>query len=162
LVPQAEISAYGAVKGELVPDAHGIEIYRIDDLVEKPQPEMAPSNLAIIGRYILTPDIFGCLEEAVPGTGGEIQLTNALRSQLKARPIYGVCFEGTRYDAGSKLGFLKATVEFALCRNVAIPDKSSRTNMSGTFRRVAGYPLKAAAMTATAHVRQGVYNRPMF
>jgi UTP--glucose-1-phosphate uridylyltransferase len=116
-VPQAEISAYGAVKAELVPDPDGSEVYRIDDLVEKPRPETAPSNLAIIGRYILTPDIFECLEKVVPGKGGEIQLTDALRSLLKERPIYGVCFEGTRYDAGSKLGFLKATVEFALCRN---------------------------------------------
>jgi UTP--glucose-1-phosphate uridylyltransferase len=116
-VPQAEISAYGAVKAEVAPDVDGNEVYRVEDLVEKPRPETAPSNIAIIGRYILTPDIFECLEKVVPGSGGEIQLTDALCSLLRERPIYGVCFQGTRYDAGSKLGFLKATVEFALQRH---------------------------------------------
>lgn len=116
-VPLAEISAYGAVKAEVVPDEGGNEVYRVDDLVEKPRPETAPSNLAIIGRSILTPDIFERLEEVVPGNRGESQLTDALRSLLRERPIYGVCFQGTRYDAGSKLGFLKARVESAQRRD---------------------------------------------
>jgi UTP--glucose-1-phosphate uridylyltransferase len=84
--------------------------------VEKPKAKDAPSNLAIIGRYVLTPEIFSSLESIEPGSGGEIQLTDGLKHALRSRPIYGYRFEGTRYDAGDKLGFLKATVEFALKR----------------------------------------------
>jgi len=90
--------------------------YRITDLVEKPPPEEAPSDLAIIGRYILTPEIFPHLEKTAAGRGGEIQLTDGLRSLLKVQPITAYAFEGIRYDTGDKLGFLKATVEFALRR----------------------------------------------
>ncbi len=82
-------------------------VYRIRDLVEKPKPAEAPSNLAIIGRYILTPDVFNAIEHVKPGAGGEIQLTDALRLLLRSRPIYAFKFEGRRYDAGDKLGFLK-------------------------------------------------------
>ena len=86
-------------------------------MVEKPKPAEAPSNLAIIGRYVLTPDIFDSLQAIDPGSGGEIQLTDALKHLLlQGRPIYAYRFEGTRYDAGDKLGFLKATVEYALRR----------------------------------------------
>jgi UTP--glucose-1-phosphate uridylyltransferase len=85
-------------------------------MVEKPKAQDAPSNLAIIGRYVLTPEIFSCIESIEPGSGGEIQLTDAMRYMLKTRPIYGLKFEGKRYDAGDKLGFLKATVEFAMQR----------------------------------------------
>jgi UTP--glucose-1-phosphate uridylyltransferase len=84
--------------------------------VEKPNPDEAPSDLAIIGRYILTPEIFDVLEHTPPGKGGEIQLTDALRELLKRQVIYGYVFEGTRYDTGDKMGFLKATVEYALRR----------------------------------------------
>ena len=91
-------------------------LFRILDMVEKPSPEKAPSDLAIIGRYILTPAVFQELEATHPGTGGEIQLTDALRSLLGRETVYGYLFEGKRYDAGDKLGFLKATVEFALKR----------------------------------------------
>jgi UTP--glucose-1-phosphate uridylyltransferase len=90
--------------------------YKITDLVEKPPPEEAPSDLAIIGRYILTPEIFPHLEKTAAGRGGEIQLTDGLRSLLKTQPITAYAFEGIRYDTGDKLGFLKATVEFALRR----------------------------------------------
>ena len=83
-------------------------------MVEKPTPAAAPSDLAIIGRYILTPEVFSCLEDLPPGSGGEIQLTDALRKVLDTGDVYGLLFEGTRYDAGSKIGFLKATVDFAL------------------------------------------------
>lgn len=116
-VPQESISAYGAVKAELI-SAPGAApaIYRILNLVEKPRREDAPSNLAIIGRYVLTPEIFGCLELLKQEPGEEIQLTDGLSGLLAHRPIYGICFEGVRYDAGDKLGFLKATVEFALRR----------------------------------------------
>lgn len=117
-VPKDQISAYGVVDAELVSD-NGREnrLYRIRNMVEKPKPADAPSNLAIIGRYILTPEIFHCIESIEPGSGGEIQLTDALKYMLRNRPIYGLKFEGTRYDAGDKLGFLRATVEFALNRH---------------------------------------------
>ena len=116
-VPPESISAYGCIDAE--PVAHNgstDRVYRIRDLVEKPKAGEAPSNLAIIGRYVLTPEIFNSLNAIDPGSGGEIQLTDALRHMLRSRPIYAYRFEGTRYDAGDKLGFLKATVEFALQR----------------------------------------------
>jgi UTP--glucose-1-phosphate uridylyltransferase len=115
-VPHDSISAYGVVDGE--PVAHnGNNLFRIRNMVEKPKASEAPSNLAIIGRYVLTPEIFRSIESIQPGSGGEIQLTDGLRHLLRNRPIYGLKFEGTRYDAGDKLGFLKATVEFALKRH---------------------------------------------
>ena len=117
-VPPESISSYGAIDAE--PIAHNgsaDRVYRIRDLVEKPKPGEAPSNLAIIGRYVLTPEIFTSLNAIDPGSGGEIQLTDALRHLLRSRPIYAYRFEGTRYDAGDKLGFLKATVELALRRH---------------------------------------------
>ncbi len=116
-VPKDQISAYGVVDAEPVADnGHHGRLFRVRNMVEKPKPEDAPSNLAIIGRYILTPEIFECVESIPPGSGGEIQLTDALKFMLRNRPIYGLKFEGKRYDAGDKLGFLKATVEFALNR----------------------------------------------
>ncbi len=117
-VPPDSISSYGAIDAE--PIAHNgstDRVYRIRDLVEKPKPSEAPSNLAIIGRYVLTPEIFGSLNAIDPGSGGEIQLTDALRHLLRSRPIYAYRFDGTRYDAGDKLGFLRATVELALRRH---------------------------------------------
>ena len=106
------ISRFGVI------DAEEIEpnVYRIRDMVEKPPFNEAPSDLAIIGRYIFTPDIFGEIEKTEPGTGGEIQITDAMRRMLKKRPFYAVKLQGTRHDAGDKLGFLIATVEFALKR----------------------------------------------
>lgn len=111
-VDPAEVSAYGVISGKKISE----DLYEITDMVEKPPREEAPSNLAIIGRYVLTPDLFEALQEVTPDRKGEIQLTNGLRILLKRRPIYGYKFKGTRYDAGNKLGFLKATVEFALKR----------------------------------------------
>ncbi|MGC4048297.1 MAG: UTP--glucose-1-phosphate uridylyltransferase GalU [Paludibaculum sp.] len=124
-VPKDQISAYGVVHAE--PVSHNGEsgrLFRIHNLVEKPKAEDAPSNLAIIGRYILTPEIFSSIESIEPGRGGEIQLTDALKHLLASRPVYGYKFEGTRFDAGDKLGFLKATVEFAL----------QREDLGGPFR----------------------------
>jgi UTP--glucose-1-phosphate uridylyltransferase len=117
-VPKDQISAYGVVDAVPVPH-NGTEgrLFRIHNMVEKPKAADAPSNLAIIGRYILTGDIFQSIESIEPGSGGEIQLTDALKYTLRNRPIYGYKFEGKRYDAGDKLGFLKATVEFALNRH---------------------------------------------
>jgi UTP--glucose-1-phosphate uridylyltransferase len=111
-VPREETSSYGIIDHKPVEDS----VYRIEDLVEKPTPDTAPSDLAIIGRYILTPEIFDALEQTLPDEGGEIQLTNGLRILLRTQAIYGLAFRGRRYDAGSKLGFLKATVQFALKR----------------------------------------------
>jgi len=111
-VPREETSSYGIIDHKPVEDS----VYRIEDLVEKPTPDAAPSDLAIIGRYILTPEIFDALEQTLPDEGGEIQLTNGLRILLRTQAIYGLAFRGRRYDAGSKLGFLKATVQFALKR----------------------------------------------
>jgi UTP--glucose-1-phosphate uridylyltransferase len=116
-VPKENISAYGVVDAEPVAHNGGRDrLYRIRNLVEKPKASEAPSNLAIIGRYVLTPDIFSSLDAIEAGSGGEIQLTDGLKHMLRNRPIYGYRFEGNRYDAGDKLGFLKATVEFALKR----------------------------------------------
>ena len=121
-VPRSEISAYGVIDG--TPEPGNGRVYRIRDLVEKPRAEAAPSDLAIIGRYILTPDIFDCLESTSRDEGGEIQLTNGLRALREKRQLYGYRFEGIRHDAGNKLGFLKATVEFAL----------KRPDLGGPFR----------------------------
>jgi len=112
-----QISAYGIVDAEPLPhNGSNDRLFRIRSLVEKPAASEAPSNLAIIGRYVLMPEIFTSIESIEPGKGGEIQLTDALKHLLGQRPIYGYRFEGKRYDAGDKLGFLKATVEFALAR----------------------------------------------
>jgi UTP--glucose-1-phosphate uridylyltransferase len=117
-VPHENISAYGVVDAEPVAHNGGRDrLYRIRNLVEKPKAADAPSNLAIIGRYVLTPEIFTSLETIEPGSGGEIQLTDGLQHMLRSRPIYGYKFEGKRYDAGDKQGFLQATVELALKRH---------------------------------------------
>lgn len=107
------ISRFGALDVDEIEDG----VYKIKDMIEKPKFAEAPSDLAIIGRYVLTPDIFAELEQTTPGAGGEIQITDAMRALLKKRPFYAVRFKGTRHDAGDKLGFLIATVEFALKRS---------------------------------------------
>lgn len=114
------ISRFGVI------DADEVEpgVFKIKDMVEKPAYADAPSDLAIIGRYIFTPDIFGAIERTTPGSGGEIQITDAMRILLRERPFYAVKLEGTRHDAGDKLGFLIATVEYAL----------KREDLGGLFR----------------------------
>lgn len=111
-VPPQEVSKYGIVKGMHIED----RVYKVKDLVEKPKVEESPSNIAILGRYIITPQIFNILETTVPGKGGEIQLTDALRTLIEGEAMYAYNFEGRRYDVGDRLGFLEATVEFALKR----------------------------------------------
>jgi len=106
------ISRFGVLDAEEIRPG----VFRVRDMIEKPPFREAPSDLAIIGRYILTPDIFDEIEKTKPGAGGEIQITDAMRALLKRRPFYAVRFEGTRHDAGDKLGFLIANVEFALKR----------------------------------------------
>jgi UTP--glucose-1-phosphate uridylyltransferase len=104
------ISRFGVLDVEEIEDG----VYKVKDMVEKPAWRDAPSNLAIIGRYVLTPDIFAAIEQTEAGAIGEIQITDAMRSLLRKRPFYAVRLKGTRYDAGDKLGFLIATVEFGL------------------------------------------------
>ena len=114
-VPRDQISAYGVVDVEPVKSGNANDrLYRVKDLVEKPPADQAPSNLAIIGRYVLPPTVFECLETITPGSGGELQLTDGLRKLMEREPVYAYRFEGRRYDAGDKLGFLTATVELAL------------------------------------------------
>ncbi len=114
-VPREKTHLYGVVDGEPKPQAPwGQRLLRIRDLVEKPKADKAPSNLAITGRYVLPPEIFDCLARTKPGAGNEIQLTDALRILAKERGLWALIYEGISYDAGDKLGFLKATVEIAL------------------------------------------------
>ncbi len=115
------ISAYGVLDAKPVPGFDG-RLFEVRGLVEKPRPEQAPSNQAIIGRYLLTPRIFECLETITPGAIGELQLTDGLRALLKYEKIYGYQFKGKRHDTGDKLGFLKATIEFALQRKDLGPE----------------------------------------
>lgn len=109
-VGRDEVKNYGIIKGKKIDS----RLFKIEDLIEKPDPVDAPSDLAVIGRYILVPEIFDILDAVRPGKNGEIQLTDGLRILAKRGPIYGYLVDGKRYDAGDKLGFLKATVEFAL------------------------------------------------
>jgi UTP--glucose-1-phosphate uridylyltransferase len=109
-VPREEVSKYGIAGGREVEP----KVIKVDSLVEKPEPEEAPSNLAIVGRYILTPGIFEALKRTPPGKGGEIQLTDAIALLSQREAVYGRIIEGKRYDTGNKLGFLEATIEFAL------------------------------------------------
>ena len=109
-VPESETNKYGIVDGIHIED----RVYKVKDLVEKPSVEEAPTNVAILGRYIITPQIFEILENTKPGKGGEIQLTDALKTLISQEAMYAYNFEGRRYDVGDKLGFLEATIEFAL------------------------------------------------
>lgn len=141
-VDKKDISKYGVI------DAHKLEnnVYHVQDMVEKPEASKAPSDLAIIGRYILTPEIFDCLEMTKEDKSGEIQLTNGLRLLRKKQAVYACEFEGERYDAGSKIGFLKATVEFAL----------KRDDLAGEFKE---YLKKMAAQYLDLPVLNGPKSR---
>jgi UTP--glucose-1-phosphate uridylyltransferase len=114
-VPHEDTKRYGVIDGELVDDPiHQGRLRRVTRVVEKPEPADAPSNLAIIGRYVLTPKIFDKLEQTPRGAGGEIQLTDAIEALMQEQGVYGYAFEGTRYDAGTTMGWLQASVELAL------------------------------------------------
>lgn len=117
-VPDSEVNKYGIINAKPIED----NVYKIKDMIEKPNLNEAPSNIAILGRYILTPTIFDILETQQPGKGGEIQLTDALRTLVKSEALYAYTFEGKRYDVGDKLGFLEATVDYAL-KNPELKDK---------------------------------------
>jgi len=112
-VKHEEVNKYGIVDGIHIED----RVYKVKKLIEKPAIEEAPSNVAILGRYIITPQIFDILQNTEPGKGGEIQLTDALQTLIESEAMYAYNFEGRRYDVGDKLGFLQATVEFALKRD---------------------------------------------
>jgi UTP--glucose-1-phosphate uridylyltransferase len=109
-VPRAETSSYGIVQSTAIRE----DLHDIQAIVEKPKPEVAPSNLAVVGRYVLTPQIFHHLRTIAPGAGGEIQLTDAIAALLEDEPVLAYAFKGTRYDCGSKLGYLQATVQYGL------------------------------------------------
>ena len=111
-MPWDQVQSYGVVEATAVED----RVYQIHGMVEKPLPEEAPSNLTIVGRYILPPEIFDCLERTPPGAKGEIQLTDGLRSLLDVQELYAYEFQGRRYDGGTPLGLLRASLEFALAR----------------------------------------------
>ena len=112
-VPEKDVSKYGIIACNHIED----RVYKVKDMVEKPSLEDAPSNIAILGRYIISPGIFECLEQTKPGAGGEIQLTDALKMLATKEPVYAYDFVGRRYDVGNRMGFLEATVEFALKRD---------------------------------------------
>jgi UTP--glucose-1-phosphate uridylyltransferase len=111
-VPNDKVNKYGIIKGKQIEE----NLFEIEDIIEKPDPETAPSNLATIGRYVLTPQIFNCLETTGPGVGGEIQLTDGIKKLLSSQKVYAYQFSGTRYDIGSKEDLIKITVELALKR----------------------------------------------
>jgi UTP--glucose-1-phosphate uridylyltransferase len=135
-VPPADIRHYGCIAGEAV----GQGVWRVRDLVEKPDPDEAPSNLAIIGRYILTPPVLQTLADTPPDRSGEIQLTEGLRRALAQGPLYACTFPGRRYDAGNKLDFLRATVELGL----------QHPELGAEFRRILTEILLAPAPTAAS------------
>lgn len=112
-VLENDVSRYGIVDGKFIEN----DVYKVKNLVEKPSKEEAPSNIAILGRYIITPEIFDILDNTKPGAGGEIQLTDALKELSMRQAMYAYIFKGIRYDVGNKLGFLQATTEFALRRD---------------------------------------------
>lgn len=112
-VPENEVSKYGIISGKQVDD----RVIKVNNMIEKPEPSEAPSNVAILGRYIISPSIFQYLEKTSPGKGGEIQLTDALKEMMHHEAVYAYEFEGRRYDVGNKMGFLEATVEYALSRD---------------------------------------------
>ncbi len=127
-IPRARTQAYGIIKPQAISD----RLYKVQDLVEKPRPSQAPSCLGIVGRYILTPDIFELLEKTRPGASGEIQLTDALRRLNRCRPVYAWQFEGRRHDIGNKLEFVKATLAYAL------KDKEARQPLLNYMREITG------------------------
>ena len=112
-VAPEKVSSYGIVAGK---EIAGSKLLKVSNMIEKPELSEAPSNIAVLGRYIISPTVFELLEHTAPGKGGEVQLTDALKQLAMVEPVWAYCFEGKRYDVGDKLGFLKATVEFALRR----------------------------------------------
>ncbi len=117
-VPREQISSYGCVKPEVIND----QLVRMLDIIEKPSPDVAPSTLAVMGRYVFTPEIFDLIDDVEPGVGGEIQLTDAIARLIEDQTVYGYVFDEGRYDIGNKIDFLRATVEMALLRDDLGPE----------------------------------------
>ena len=155
-VPPDQISSYGVIAAEPVRPG----VYRITDLVEKPPREQAPSDLAIIGRYILTPDIFEALEETAKDRVGEIQLTNGLKRLLAKRPLYACEVTGIRHDTGNKLGFLKAVVYFALKRpDLAEPFREYLRSVRDTLAYTVSKPDSRRLSSSLSGLRAGLRGR---
>jgi len=115
-VPDEDVQKYGIALGERVDLCPGLDVLRLKDVIEKPKRKEAPSRLSVMGRYVLRPELFRCLDELKPGTNGEIQLTDGIRRLMGTRPVYGVVFRGSRVDAGERNGYVRATIEIALRR----------------------------------------------
>jgi len=143
-VPREKISSYGIIRGTKVSPS----LYRIDDIVEKPRVEEAPSNIGAIGRYVFTPEIFECLEHTTPGVGGEVQLTDGIRILLQAQEVYAHMFQGKRYDTGDKAGYIKAIIDFAL--------KNPETQ-----KDISGY-LEFIRLPGSAVSREGIHITPIW
>ncbi|MBE9592820.1 MAG: UTP--glucose-1-phosphate uridylyltransferase, partial [Proteobacteria bacterium] len=109
-VPKEKVSSYGIIKGREIEEL----VYLMEDIIEKPSLEEAPSNIGTVGRYVLTPEIFDCIRETKPGTGNEIQLTDSIKMLMEKEEVYAYAFRGKRYDAGDKIGYIKAIIDFAL------------------------------------------------
>jgi UTP--glucose-1-phosphate uridylyltransferase len=109
-VPKEKVSSYGMIKGREIEEL----IYRIEEIIEKPGVEEAPSNIGTVGRYVFTPAIFDCIKETKPGSGNEIQLTDAIKLMMEKEEVFAFAFKGKRYDAGDKTGYVKAIIDFAL------------------------------------------------
>ncbi len=144
-VPLQDVSKYGVLEGKHIED----RVYKVKNLIEKPLMEEAPSNIAILGRYIINPAIFDILETTAPGKGGEIQLTDALQELSHKEAMYAYKFEGRRYDVGDKQGFLEATVEFAL-RREDLRDEFLQYLLK-LAEREAGQAFEEVAISATKH-----------
>ncbi len=141
-VPHIEVCKYGIVKGMNIEE----RVYKVKDLVEKPKMDEAPSDIAILGRYIITPQIFDILDNTIPGKGGEIQLTDALKTLITQEAMYAYNFEGRRYDVGDRLGFLEATIEFALKR------EDLKDPLINYFKRLKNNPNYAAIFNSIGNI----------
>ena len=141
-VPHIEVCKYGIVKGMNIEE----RVYKVKDLVEKPKIEEAPSDIAILGRYIITPQIFDILDNTIPGKGGEIQLTDALKTLITQEAMYAYNFEGRRYDVGDRLGFLEATIEFALKR------EELKDPLINYFKRLKNDPKYSAIFNSIGNI----------
>jgi UTP--glucose-1-phosphate uridylyltransferase len=145
-VGSRDVSSYGIVRSEATGESGPLTVHRIREVVEKPPLELAPSKLAVIGRYVLHPDVFGALRDLKPGRNGEIQLSDALQQVAQVRPVFGVQFSGRRFDAGSKIGFIKATIQIALER------EDLASELMSYIGEVAGSTLRSATPDVKSRV----------
>jgi UTP--glucose-1-phosphate uridylyltransferase len=140
-VPPDKVSSYGIVNGHMIDST----LYRVDDLVEKPRLEDAPSRIGVMGRYVFTPEIFDCLKNVQVGVGGEIQLTDAIRSLCRQQPVYAFVFNGKRYDTGDRFGYIQAIIDFALSH------EEIGGQVKEYLRQAADQKFSNASITAVEH-----------